>query len=234
MQQDLGVPKYKASASLTRIQRKAAAEFEKWLRAVRPAIEKAALGFLSQRNLQLDASNGQSVTGWIYVSKSEQIARSDYPYYTDEFDNYNLSIPGAEKDNLQWNLYYNWLQTILLQVLLSSFGEIDSSIFDTHDLHNMTPEQIELHPCSDSTRYEADQRIPYDLHNMTPEQIDLHPRSDSTRHEADQRIPLVFLDVQSKYNSSLPTDALHLVMAYDLAKQSFSGNKLEAWTGSVL
>ena len=205
MQQDLGVPKYKASASLTRIQRKAAAEFEKWLRAVRPAIEKAALGFLSQRNLQLDASNGQSVTGWIYVSKSEQIARSDYPYYTDEFDNYNLSIPGAEKDNLQWNLYYNWLQTILLQVLLSSFGEIDSSIFDTHDLHNMTPEQI-----------------------------DLHPRSDSTRHEADQRIPLVFLDVQSKYHSSLPTDALHLVMAYDLAKQSFSGNKLEAWTGSVL
>jgi len=38
MRQDLGVPKYKASASL--IQHKA--EFEKWLRAVRPAIEKAA------------------------------------------------------------------------------------------------------------------------------------------------------------------------------------------------
>jgi len=33
---------------------------------------------------------------------------------------------------------------------------------------------------------------------------------------------------------SLPTDALQLVMAYDLAKQSFSGNNFEAWTGSVL
>ena len=97
IRQVLGVPKYKASASL--IQRKA--EYEKWLRAVRPAIEYAALGFFSQRNLQLDASNGQSVTGWIYVSKSEQLARSDYPYYTDEFDNHNLSIPGAKKDNLQ-------------------------------------------------------------------------------------------------------------------------------------
>jgi len=64
----------------------------------------------------------------------EQLARSDYPYYMDEFDDYNLSIPGAKKDSLQWNLYYNWLQTTLLQVLLSSFGEIDSSIFDTHDL----------------------------------------------------------------------------------------------------
>jgi len=42
------------------------------------------------------------------------------------------------------------------------------------------------------------------------------------------------LDLQSKYNSSLPTDVLHLVMAYNLAKQSFSGNNLEAWTGSVL
>jgi hypothetical protein len=42
------------------------------------------------------------------------------------------------------------------------------------------------------------------------------------------------LDLQSKYNSSLPTDALQLVMAYDLAKQSFSGNNLKAWTGSVL
>ena len=61
LRQDLGVPKYKASASL--IQRNA--KSEKWLRAVRPAIEKAALGFLSQRNLQLDANNGQSVTGWI-------------------------------------------------------------------------------------------------------------------------------------------------------------------------
>jgi len=206
MQKDLRVPKYKASASL--IQRKA--EFEKWLRVVRPAIEKAALGFLSQRNLQLDANNGQSVTGWIYVSKSEQLARSDYPNYTDEFDNHNLSlsIPGAKNDNLQWNLDYNWLQTILFQVLLSSFGEIDSSNFDTHDLHNITPEHIELHPCSDSTRYEADQRISY--------------------------ASLAFLDLQSKYNSSLPTDALQLVMAYDLAKQSFSGNNLEAWTGSVL
>ena len=102
LRQDLGVPKYKASASL--IQRNA--EFEKWLCAVRPAIEKAALGFLSQHNLQLDASNGQSVTGCIYVSKSEQLA-SDYPYYTDEFDNHNLSIPGAKKANLQWNLYLN-------------------------------------------------------------------------------------------------------------------------------
>jgi len=72
---------------------------------------------------------------------------------------------------------------------------------------------------------------------MTPEQIELHPCSDSTRFEADQRIPyasLAFLDLQSKYNSSLPTDALQLVMAYDLAKQSFSGNNLKAWTGSVL
>jgi len=115
---------------------------------------------------------------------------------------------GAKKDNLQWNLYYNWLQTTFFQVLFSSFGELDSSIFDTHDLHNMTPQQIELHPCSDSTRYEADERIPY--------------------------VSLAFLDLQSKYHSSLPTDALQLVMAYDLAKQSFSGNNLEAWTGSVL
>jgi len=72
---------------------------------------------------------------------------------------------------------------------------------------------------------------------MTPEQIELHPCSDSTRFEADQRIPyasLAFLDLQSKYNSSLPTDALQLVMAYDLAKQSLSGNNLKAWTGSVL
>ena len=204
LRQDLGVPKYKASASLT--QRKA--EFEKWLRAVRPAIEKAALGFLSKRNLQLDASNGQSVTGWIYVSKLEQLARSDYPYYSDEFDERNLSIAGAKKDNSQWNLYYNWLQTTLFQVLLSSFGELDSSIFDTHDLHNTTLQQIELHPCSDSVRYEADRRIPY--------------------------ASLAFLELQAKYNSSLPTDALQLVMAYDLAKQSFSGNNLEAWTGSVL
>jgi len=56
----------------------------------------------------------------------------------------------------------------------------------------MTPQQIELHPCSDSMRYEADQRIPY--------------------------ASLAFLDLQDKYNSSLPTDALQLVMAYDLAK----------------
>jgi hypothetical protein len=72
----------------------------------------------------------------------------------------------------------------------------------------MTLQQIELHPCSDSVRYEADRRIPY--------------------------ASLAFLELQAKYNSSLPTDALQLVMAYDLAKQSFSGNNLEAWTGSVL
>ena len=72
MWQDLGVPKYKASASL--IQHKV--EFEKWLRALRPAIEKAALGFLSQRNLQLNASNGQSVTGWIYEKDEPGKGRS--------------------------------------------------------------------------------------------------------------------------------------------------------------
>jgi len=72
---------------------------------------------------------------------------------------------------------------------------------------------------------------------MTLQQIELHPCSDSMRYEADQRIPnasLAFLDLQDKHNSSLPTDALQLVMAYDLAEQSFSGNNLEAWTGSVL
>ena len=108
LRQDLGMPKYKALASM--IQRKA--ELEKCLRAVRPAIEETDLGFLSERSLQLDASNGQGVSGWIF-SKSEQLARSDYPYYTDEFDDRNLSIPGAKKDNSQWNLCYDWLQTTL-------------------------------------------------------------------------------------------------------------------------
>jgi len=35
------------------------------LRSVGPVIEKAALWFLSKRNLKLNASNDQSVTGWI-------------------------------------------------------------------------------------------------------------------------------------------------------------------------
>jgi len=37
-------------------------EFEKWIRADRPAIEKAALGLFSCAKLSLDARNGQSVT----------------------------------------------------------------------------------------------------------------------------------------------------------------------------
>jgi len=64
LRQDLGVPKYKDLASLT--QRKA--ELEKWLLAMRHVIEKDALRFLFQRNLQLDVNNGQSETGWIFVS----------------------------------------------------------------------------------------------------------------------------------------------------------------------
>ena len=43
--------------------------------------------------------------------------RSHYPYYSDEFDERNLSIAGATKDNSQWNLYNNWIQTTLFQVL---------------------------------------------------------------------------------------------------------------------
>jgi len=56
----------------------------------------------------------------------------------------------------------------------------------------MTPEQIELHPCIDFVRYEANQRISY--------------------------ASLAFWELQAKYNSSLHTDELQLVMAYDLAK----------------
>jgi len=52
-----------------------------------------------------------SVKGWIYVSKSEQFARADYPYYSDEFDDRNFSIAGANKNNAMWNLYYNCLET---------------------------------------------------------------------------------------------------------------------------
>jgi len=37
-------------------------EFEKWIRADRPAIEKAALGSFSCAKLSMDARNGQSVT----------------------------------------------------------------------------------------------------------------------------------------------------------------------------
>jgi len=37
-------------------------EFEKWIPADRPAIEKAALGLHVLRKLSLDARNGQSVT----------------------------------------------------------------------------------------------------------------------------------------------------------------------------
>ena len=48
----------KTSVSLT--QRKS--EFEKWIRASRPAIVKAALGLFSCAKLFLDARNGQSVT----------------------------------------------------------------------------------------------------------------------------------------------------------------------------
>ena len=81
---------------------------------MRPATEETDLGFLSQRNLQFDARNGQSVSFWIY-SKSEQLPRSDYLYYTDKFDDRHLSIPVilAKKDNSQWNLCYDWLQATL-------------------------------------------------------------------------------------------------------------------------
>jgi len=48
----------KTSLSLTQLK----SEFEKWIRADRPAIEKAALGFLSCAKLSLNARNGQSVT----------------------------------------------------------------------------------------------------------------------------------------------------------------------------
>jgi len=36
------------------------------------------------------------VTGWTYVSKLEQIALSDYPYYSDRFDDRNLSNAGGK------------------------------------------------------------------------------------------------------------------------------------------
>jgi len=48
----------KTSVSLTQLR----SEFEKWIRADRPAIGEAALGFFSCAKLSLDARNGQSVT----------------------------------------------------------------------------------------------------------------------------------------------------------------------------
>jgi len=43
-------------------------EFEKWIPADRPAIEKAALGLHFLRKLSLDARNGQSVTAGLTSS----------------------------------------------------------------------------------------------------------------------------------------------------------------------
>ena len=48
----------KASTLLTQHK----SEFEKWIRADRPAIEKVALRLFSYAKLSLDARNGQSVT----------------------------------------------------------------------------------------------------------------------------------------------------------------------------
>ena len=45
-------------------------EFEKWIRADRPAIEKADLALFSCTKLSLDARNGQSVTPGFTSSNS--------------------------------------------------------------------------------------------------------------------------------------------------------------------
>ena len=105
---------------------------------MRPAIEKAALSFLSQRKFSLDVGAGQSAAGWIYLSKTEQLVRSDYPYYVEEWDDHNTRIPGDKEENAMWSHYYNWRMTTIFQILLASFGDLDSSVFDTHDFLNMT------------------------------------------------------------------------------------------------
>ena len=69
-------------------------EFEEWIRADKPTIEKAALGFLSCVNVsgfkEWPKSNCR-----IYVFKLEPLVRHDHPYYYDEFDGRIFRIPGA-------------------------------------------------------------------------------------------------------------------------------------------
>ena len=68
-------------------------EFEKWIRAYRPAIEKAALGFLSCGNCRT------------YVFILEQLVRHVYPYYYDEFDDRILRILDAKFCHLVAHVY---------------------------------------------------------------------------------------------------------------------------------
>ena len=70
-------------------------EFEKWILADRPAIEMAALDFLSCANC-LWMQEWPECDSWIYVFKFKHFARHDYMYYYDKFDDRILRIPGAE------------------------------------------------------------------------------------------------------------------------------------------
>jgi len=71
-------------------------EFEKWIPADRPAIEKTALFFsLSCANC-FGCKEWPECDSWIYVFKLRQFVRHDYPYYYDKFDDRILCIPGAK------------------------------------------------------------------------------------------------------------------------------------------
>jgi hypothetical protein len=70
-------------------------EFEKWIPADRPAIEMAALDFLSCENC-LWMQEWPECDCWIYVFKLKHFVRHDYPYFYDKFDDRILRIPRAE------------------------------------------------------------------------------------------------------------------------------------------
>jgi len=80
-------------------------EFEKWILADRPAIEKTTLAlFLLAQNC-LWMQEWPECDSWIYVFKFKHFVRHDYPYYYDKFDDCILRISGADFCHLVVHLY---------------------------------------------------------------------------------------------------------------------------------
>ena len=71
-------------------------EFEKWIPANRPAIEKAALGLIFLRKIVSGCKEWPECDCWIYVFKLKHFVHLDYLYYYDKFDDRILRIPGAK------------------------------------------------------------------------------------------------------------------------------------------
>jgi len=91
----------KAFVSLT--QRKS--ECGKLIRSDRPAIDNAALEFLSCTNCLWMQEKSRVCDYRIHIFELEQLVRHNYPYYYDEFDDRILRIPGAKFCHLVAHVY---------------------------------------------------------------------------------------------------------------------------------